>query len=376
MAGPIARKPVPDLATIVRAPKALLHDHLDGGLRPATVIDLASEHGYTGLPTTDVDDLTAWFRRGADRKSLELYLETFAHTFGVMQWPDAIARVAAECAEDLAADGVVYAEVRMAPELCTEQGLTLDEAVEAMLEGFRIGTERASAAGHHIVMKLLVTAMRQAARSVEVAECAVRWRDAGVVGFDVAGPEKGFPPTRYLDAFEYIRRENFHITIHAGESFGLPSIWEAVQFAGAERLGHGVRIVDDITERPDGSIGLGRLAAFVRDRRIPLEMCPTSNVHTGAAASIAEHPLDLLRRLRFRVTVNTDNRLMSGVSLSSEFAALDEAFAIGLGEMEWLTLNALKSAFAPFDERLRLINEIVKPGYAHLRAEQTRVVVS
>jgi len=367
---------VVDHETIRRAPKALLHDHLDGGLRPATVIDLASEYGYAGLPTTDVDDLTAWFHRGADRKSLELYLETFAHTFGVMQWPDAIARVAAECAEDLAADGVAYAEVRMAPELCTEQGLTLDEAVEAMLEGFRIGTERARAAGHTIVMKLLVTAMRQAARSVEVAECAVRWRDAGVVGFDVAGPEKGFPPTRYLDAFEFIRRENFHITIHAGESFGLPSIWEAVQFAGAERLGHGVRIVDDITTRPDGSVGLGRLAAFVRDRRIPLEMCPTSNVHTGAAPSIREHPIDLLRRLRFRVTLNTDNRLMSGVSLSSEFAALDEAFAIGLGEMEWLTLNALKSAFAPFDERLRLINEVVKPGYAHLRAEQTRVVVS
>ena len=223
--------------TIQRAPKALLHDHLDGGLRPATVIDLAAEYGYTALPTTDVDDLSAWFRRGADRKSLELYLETFAHTFGVMQWPDAIARVSAECAEDLAADGVVYAEVRMAPELCTEQGLTLDEAVEAMLEGFRIGTERATAAGHPIVMKLLVTAMRQAARSVEVAECAVRWRDAGVVGFDVAGPEKGFPPTRYLDAFDYIRRENFHITIHAGESFGLPSIWEArpVRRRGATR---------------------------------------------------------------------------------------------------------------------------------------------
>ena len=365
-----------DQETIRRAPKALLHDHLDGGLRPATVIDLASEYGYAGLPTTDVDELSTWFRRGADRKSLELYLETFAHTFGVMQWPDAIARVAAECAEDLAADGVVYAEVRMAPELCTEQGLTLDEAVEAMLEGFRIGMERAAAAGRPIVMKLLVTAMRQAARSVEVAECAVRWRDAGVVGFDIAGPEEGYRPTRHLDAFDLIRRENFHITIHAGESFGLPSIWEAVQFCGAERLGHGVRIVDDITTRPDGSVGLGRLAAFVRDRRIPLEMCPTSNVHTGAAASIEEHPIDLLRRLRFRVTLNTDNRLMSGVSLSSEFAALDEAFAIGLGEMEWLTLNALKSAFAPFDERLRLINEVVKPGYAHLRAEQTRVVVS
>lgn len=359
---------------IREAPKALLHDHLDGGLRPATIVDLAAEYGYDGLPTRDPDELAAWMRRGADRKSLELYLETFAHTVGVLQERDAIIRVAAECAEDLAADGVVYAEVRYAPELSTERGLTLDEVVDANLEGFMLGSRRAAEAGREIVMKMLVTAMRQAARSVEVAECAVRWRDAGVVGFDVAGPEKGYPPTRYLDAFDYIRRANFHITIHAGESFGLPSIWEALQFAGAERLGHGVRIVDDITTLPDGSVELGRLAAFVRDRRIPLEMCPTSNVHTGAAPSVREHPFDLLRRLRYRVTVNTDNRLMSGVTLSSEFQALDEAFAIGLGEMEWLTINALKSAFAPFDERLRLINEVVKPGYAHLRAEQTRVV--
>ena len=360
--------------TVLAAPKALLHDHLDGGLRPATIVDLAAEFGYDGLPTTDPDELAAWVRRGADRKSLELYLETFEHTVGVLQERDAIIRVAAECAEDLAADGIVYAEVRYAPELSTARGLTLDEVVEANLEGFRIGMERAAAAGRPIVMKVIVTAMRQAARSVEVAECAVRWRDAGVVGFDIAGPEAGYRPTRHLDAFEYVRRENFHITIHAGESFGVPSIWEALQWCGAERLGHGVRIVDDITVRDDGSVELGRLATFVRDRRIPLEMCPTSNVHTGAAASIADHPFDLLRRLRYRVTVNTDNRLMSGVTLSSEFAALDAAFGIGLGEMEWLTINAMKSAFAPFDERLRIIGEIVKPGYARLRARETPVV--
>ena len=223
---------MPDLDTIRRAPKALLHDHLDGGLRPATVIDLAAEYGYDGLPTTDVDELAAWFRRGADRKSLELYLETFAHTFGVMQERDAIVRVAAECAEDLAADGVVYAEVRMAPELCTERGPDPRRGRSRRCSrGSGSARNGPTAAGHPIVMKLLVTAMRQAARSVEVAECAVRWRDAGVVGFDVAGPEKGYPPTRYLDAFDYVRRENFHITIHAGESFGLPSIWEALQFA-------------------------------------------------------------------------------------------------------------------------------------------------
>ncbi|HET7181589.1 MAG TPA: adenosine deaminase [Candidatus Limnocylindrales bacterium] len=363
------------LDTIRQAPKALLHDHLDGGLRPQTIIDLAAEYGYKDLPTTDVDELAAWIRRGADRKSLELYLETFAHTFGVMQDRDAIIRVAAECAEDLAADGVAYAEVRYAPELSTEKGMTLDEVVEANLEGFRIGSANAAAAGRPIVMKVLVTAMRQAARSVEVAECAIRWRDAGVVGFDIAGPEAGYRPTRHLEAFDRIRHENFHITIHAGEGFGLPSIWEALQFCGAERLGHGVRIVDDITVRPDGSVELGRLAAFVRDRRVPLEMCPTSNVHSGAAASFAEHPIDLLRRLRFRVTLNTDNRLMSGVSLSSEFKAMDEAFGLGLGEMEWITINTLKSAFAPFDERIRIINEIVKPAYAHLRAMEARVAI-
>jgi adenosine deaminase len=360
-----------ELATIRRAPKVLLHDHLDGGLRPSTVIELATQAGYRDLPTTDPDELAGWFTSGADRKSLELYLEAFRHTVAVMQSRDAIERVAAECVEDLAADGVVYAEVRMAPELLTDGGLTLDEAVTAMLDGLRRGAE-----GRPITVGLIVTAMRQAAKSVQIAELAVRHRDAGVVGFDIAGPEAGYRPTRHLDAFEYVRRENFHITIHAGESFGLPSIWEALQWCGAERLGHGVRIVDDITVRNDGSVELGRLAAFVRDRRVPLEMCPTSNVHTAAAASIADHPIDLLRRLRFRVTVNTDNRLMSGVTLSSEFEALDEAFGIGLGEMEWLTINALKSAFAPFDERLRLINEVVKPGYARLRAEETRVVAN
>ncbi len=365
--------PLP-LETIVRAPKALLHDHLDGGLRPATVVDLAFETGYVGLPTTDVGELARWFTLGADRKSLELYLETFTHTVAVMQTPDALARVAAECAEDLAADGVVYAEVRFAPELHVERGLTLDAVVAAVQAGFREGERRAAAAGNPIVVRTLITAMRQLARSREIAELAVRWRDEGVVGFDIAGPEAGYRPTRHLDAFDIVRHENFHITIHAGESFGPPSIWEALQFCGAERLGHGVHIVDDIEVRDDGTVALGRLAAFVRDRRVPLEMCPTSNVHTGAATSIETHPFDLLRRLRFRVTVNTDNRLMSDVTLSREFASLDAAFDLGIGEMEWLTINALKSAFAPFDERLRLINEVVKPRYAHLRAESVRVV--
>ncbi|MHB8459324.1 MAG: adenosine deaminase [Candidatus Limnocylindrales bacterium] len=353
---------------IRRAPKALLHDHLDGGLRPATIVDLAAESGYRGLPTTDVAELARWIQRGADRKSLELYLETFVHTVGVMQERDAIVRVAAECAEDLAADGVVYAEVRYAPELSVERGLSLDDVVAATLEGFRLGSARAALAGHPIVVRALVTAMRQADRAAEIAELALRHRDAGVVGFDIAGPEAGYPPGRFADAFRRLTHASFHLTLHAGEGYGLPSIREALEL-GAERLGHGVRIIDDIDVDGDGRARLGRLAAYVRDRRIPLELCPTSNVHTGLAASVAEHPIDLLRRLRFRVTVNTDNRLMSGVSLSSEFAALDAAFSIGLGEMEWLTLNAMKSAFLPFDERLRMIDEVIKPGYARLRRE-------
>jgi adenosine deaminase len=351
-------------------PKVLLHDHLDGGLRPATIVELASEFGYADLPTSDPHDLAKVLAAGASRGHLNLYLEAFRHTVGVMQERDALVRVAAECAQDLAADGIVYAEVRFAPELHTEHGLSLDEVVDAVLEGFRLGTAQASASGGRpIQVVALLTAMRTAARSLEIAELAVRFRDEGVVGFDIAGAEKGWPPSRHLDAFQYVHRENFHTTIHAGEGFGLPSIWEAVQYCGAERLGHGVRIVDDIAVAPrSGEVKLGPLAAYVRDRRIPLEMCPSSNVQTAAASSIGTHPLRLLRQLRFRVTVNTDNRLMSQVSLSSEFALLSAEFGYGWGDIEWLTVNAMKSAFIGFDERIRLIDTVIKPGFAVARA--------
>jgi adenosine deaminase len=352
----------PTVEEIRKAPKALLHDHLDGGLRPATVAELAEQTGYGGLPTKDPGELAEWFRAGAHRHDLGLYLEMFDHTVALMQTREALVRVAAECAEDLAADGIVYAEVRFAPELHLSGGLSLDDVVEAVLEGFRRGSE-----DRNIVVVAICTAMRTAAHSLSIAELAVRHRDEGVVGFDIAGAEAGFPPSRHLDAFQYIARENFHITIHAGEAFGLPSIWEAVQWCGAERLGHGVRIVDDIAVAEDGSVKLGRLAGFVRDRRVCLEMCPTSNVHTGAAPSIEQHPIALLRRLQFRVTVNTDNRLMSDVSLSSEFAALVHAFDYGWSDIQWLTINAMKSSFWSFDQRLRLINGVIKPGFALLQ---------
>jgi adenosine deaminase len=352
-------------ASIISAPKVLLHDHLDGGLRPQTVIELAEAAGHQ-LPTTDADELAQWFHEGAYRHDLDLYLETFRHTVGVMQTKEALVRTAAECAEDLAEDGVVYAEVRFAPELHLAGELSLDEVVAAVQEGFAQGS-----AGRGIVIGTLLTAMRHAANSSEIADLALRHRDTGVVGFDLAGSEAGNPPTRHLAAFQTIAKGNHHITIHAGEAFGLPSIWEALQLCGAERLGHGVRIADDITvdDHNPERVRLGRLASYVRDRRVALEMCPTSNVHTGVAPSIAEHPIGLLTRLRFRVTVNTDNRLMSDITLSRELHSLVEAFGYGWDELEWLTINAMKSAFWPFDQRLRLIAGTIKPGYAALRAE-------
>ncbi|MET8509551.1 adenosine deaminase [Streptomyces sp. NPDC004787] len=359
----------PSADQIRRAPKVLLHDHLDGGLRPGTIIELAREQGYDSLPETEPDKLGIWFREAADSGSLERYLETFAHTCAVMQTREALVRVAAECAVDLAEDGVVYAEVRYAPEQHLEGGLTLEEVVEAVNEGFREGERRARANGHRIRVGALLTAMRHAARALEIAELANRYRDSGVVGFDIAGAEAGFPPTRHLDAFEYLKRENNHFTIHAGEAFGLPSIWQALQWCGADRLGHGVRIIDDIEVADDGSVTLGRLAAYVRDKRIPLEMCPTSNLQTGAADSYREHPIGLLRKLHFRATVNTDNRLMSGTSMSREFEFLVDAFGYTLDDMQWFTVNAMKSAFIPFDERLAMINDVIKPGYAELKSE-------
>ena len=359
----------PTRAEILKAPKVLLHDHLDGGLRPQTVLELADEVGHR-LPAGDADSLGRWFADSADSGSLVRYLETFDHTVGVMQTEKALERVARECVADLAADGVVYAEIRYAPEQHVGGGLTLDQVVAAVRSGFEAGMVDAppGPTGGRIVVRQLLTAMRHQARSREIAELSVAWRDAGVVGFDIAGAEAGFPPTRHLDAFEYLQRQNSHFTIHAGEAFGLPSIWEAIQWCGADRLGHGVRIVDDITVDDDGRAHLGRLAAYVRDKRIPLELAPASNVQTGAAPSIADHPIGLLTDLRFRVTVNTDNRLMSQTSMTSEMAALVEAFGYDLARLRWFTINAMKSAFLPFDERLAIIESIVKPGYAALGA--------
>tara|TARA_B100001123_G_scaffold432173_1_gene554752 strand:+ start:755 stop:1846 length:1092 start_codon:yes stop_codon:yes gene_type:complete len=349
----------PDL--VARGPKVLLHDHLDGGLRPSTVIDLADISGYKELPSSNVEKLSEWFHEGANRRDLNLYLETFAHTVGVMQDEYSCHRVAKECAEDLAEDGCVYAEIRFAPSLFTTQKLSIHEVIEAVLSGFSEGSS-----GTNLTLRTIITAMRTSNDSKSIAEAAIDFRDKGVVGFDIAGREAGYPPTDHLEAFQLLQRENFHFTIHAGEAFGLPSIWEAVQYCGAERLGHGVRIIDDIELDSSGNYILGSLASFIRDRRIPLELCPTSNIHTGAVQSLEEHPIGLLKDLGFRVTVNTDNRLMSNVSMTSELLSLNKAFGWDLDDFSWLTVNAMKSAFLPFDERIHLIEKVIKPGWKNL----------
>ena len=353
----------PTLEEIRRAPKVLLHDHLDGGLRPATILELAEETGYGDLPTRSPEELGAWMTRGADRKDLLLYLETFAHTVGVMQHPEAIHRVARECALDLAADGVVYAEVRFAPELSTAKGLAIDAVVEAMVAGFADGCAEATAAGTYIHVGALLCAMRQADRWDEVAGLVVRHRGAGVVGFDLAGPEIGFPPDRVLAAIALLDRERAHRTIHAGEAAGIESIRAALDGARAERLGHGVRVADEVAE--DGT--LGSVARRVRDQQVPLEIAPSSNVQTGAYPSLAAHPVDRLHRLGFAVTLNTDNRLMSGVSASSEIADVATTFGWSWDDVQAVTERALAAAFIPEEGMVRVLDQLVRQGYAALR---------
>ncbi|MTB88767.1 adenosine deaminase [Aeromicrobium senzhongii] len=348
---------------IAAVPKVALHEHLDGGVRPETVAEIALEIGHE-LPAAP-ERLGAWFEEASSSGSLERYLETFQHTTAVMQRPEDLARVAREAVLDLAADGVVYAELRWAPEQHQGAGLSIEETVEAVQSGIDDGIAQVQAQGRTMVVGQLLTAMRHATRGLEIAKVAVEYRDRGVFGFDIAGAEDGFPPILHLEAFEYLRRENMHFTIHAGEAFGLPSIWQAVQRCGADRLGHGVRIVDDIDFT--GTPRLGRLASYIRDRRIPLEMCPSSNLQTSAVpgmTSIADHPIGPLAELGFRVTINSDNRLMSGTSIGREMSLLTDAFGYSLGDLRWFTVNAMKSAFLPFDERLTLINDVIKPGFA------------
>jgi adenosine deaminase len=362
-----------DLAAL---PKISLHDHLDGGLRPATILELAAAAGHA-LPADTADGLAEWFAESANSGTLERYLETFDHTIAVMQTAEHLHRVAREFVEDLVEDGVVYAEVRWAPEQHLAGGLTLDQAVEAVQAGLDEGVANAEATGAPIRVGQLITAMRQNDRSMEIAELAVRHRQAGAVGFDIAGPETGFPPARFTEAFTWLADQHFPATVHAGESDGVDSIRDALLNGRALRLGHGVRIADDITVEFDAEdengervgedaalVDLGETASWVRDRGIALEVCPSSNLQTGAVApyggTVSTHPIDMLHQLGFRVTINPDNRLMSGVSLTDELYLLAEVFGYSLEELLDFQLNAAEAAFLPLEEREALAELLVE----------------
>lgn len=341
-------------------PKVALHDHLDGGLRPSTVIDHCREVGHT-LPSDTPDALGEWFFEAANSGSLVRYLETFEHTIAAMQTPEQVARVAHEFVVDQAADGVVYAEARYAPEQHLRRGMTMDQVVEAVRDGLASGMAEAAAAGRPIVAQQMLTSMRHVEPTTQIAELALAHRDDLVCGFDIAGAELGFRPSRFLPAFELLRRGSMFFTIHAGEADGVESMWEALQICGATRIGHGVRIVEDIAE----DATLGRVAAYVRDAQVPLEVSPSSNLQTGVAKDMASHPVDRLLRLGFNVTINCDNRLMSRTTMSREFALLSEAFGWGLTEVERCTTAAMRAAFLPHPQREALVRDVIRPAYAN-----------
>lgn len=352
-----------------RVPKVELHEHLDGSLRPSTLIELAKERQLE-LPTYDSEELRKWFSRGSDEKSLTLYLESFQYTVDAMQDKESLERVAEEEIIDTASDGVVYIEVRFAPALHTHKGLTMAEVVTAVLTGLKNGRRKTGTE-----FGLILCAMRNESPelSLKVAELAVAFKNQGVVGFDLAGDESGNPARKHLEAFQFIRNHNFNITIHAGEAFGTESIWQAIQLCGAQRIGHGIRITDDMTIK-DGKIAqMGSLSEFILDKRIPLENCLTSNIGTGATESFETHPFPMLYKSGFRVFLCTDNRLMSGTSLTKEMMLAVEHYGFELKDLEKITINAMKSSFLHHNARLRIIYDVIKKGYADIRATDPRL---
>ena len=360
----LAHRPTRDL--VARIPKVLLHEHLDGGLRPTTVLELASAANYGELPKAEPEALADWFFEGAARGSLAQYLEGFRHTIAVMQTAEALERVAYEFVADMAAENTVYAEVRFAPHLHTGSGLGLDSVMLAVLAGLDRG-----AAEFDVRTGLIVCGIRNQAPefSVQLVELALAYREQGCVGFDLAGEEAGNPAKEHIEAFQLAKRMNFAITIHAGESFGPESIWQALQYCGAHRIGHGTRLVEDLVIYEGKVIKVGSLAQYVLDHRIPLEICLSSNVHTGAVPSLAEHPFPVFQELGFRLSLNTDNRLMSRTTMTDEYMLAVEQFGCTLDDLETLTINGMKSAFTHYDERCEMIYQRVKSGYVALRQE-------
>ncbi len=349
---------------IIRSvPKVLLHDHLDGGLRPQTVIELAKDIKYNKLPTTDPEELREWFHRGANKGNLVEYLQGFEHTCAVMQTKEALFRVAYEMMEDMKNDGVVYVETRFAPVFHTQKGLYYEDILNAVLEGLEKGKQ-----DFGVGYGLILCGMRNMKNTLEIAELAVNFRKHGVVGFDLAGEEGGYPPKKHLEAFQYIKQKNFNITIHAGEAFGKESIWQAIQICGAHRIGHATRLIEDIVFDKDGNVvALGELAQYILDTRLPLEINLLSNVHTGAVDKLENHPFIKLYKEKFRVFLNTDDRLMSNTTLTKEYVIASELFGLNLDDIEKLNINAMKSSFIPYKERLNYIYNVIKPGFQKMR---------
>ncbi|APT84134.1 adenosine deaminase [Corynebacterium aquilae DSM 44791] len=353
-------------------PKVVLHDHLDGGLRAATIVELAQDCGYQGLPTMDAEELSAWFVQAANSGSLPSYLECFAHTCAVMQTADALRRVAREAVEDLAADNVVYAELRFAPEQHQEQGLSLQQVVDAVVAGVKEGETAAADAGRPIAARIILCGMRHADRTKEIAQLTIdnfgaeSPAEGYVVAFDIAGAEVGFPATNHAEAFELLRKHFVPFTIHAGEAAGCDSLAGAVH-CGASRLGHGARLYEDFSASIDG-IDPGVMSAYVRDRRLALELCPTSNTQTGVVDDIADHPLPLLHSLGFAVTVNTDNRLLGDTDMTGEMMVLVDTFDYDLGALYTLTLNAMAQAFIPELEREDIVRGVIEPTFTRIGA--------
>ena len=348
---------------IRNVPKVQLNDHLDGGLRPETVIELSKEINYKKLPTENAEELAQWFYRGANKGNLIEYLQGFEHTVAVMQTKESLERIAYEMMEDMKKDGVVYIETRFAPSLHLRKGLHYDDVLSAVLKGLEKGKK-----DFGVGYGLILCGMRNMTDSLEIAELAVNYRLRGVVGFDLAGEEGGYPPKKHIDAFQFIQRENFNITIHAGEAFGKESIWQAIQWCGAHRIGHATRLVDDIILDENRKFtAFGDLAQYILDKRLPLEICLLSNIHTGAIDKLENHPFFELYKNKFRVFLNTDDRLMSNTTLTNEYFIASGLWGITLDDIEKLNINAMKSSFIHHDERLHYIYSVIKPGYQLMR---------
>ena len=322
-------------------PKAELHCHLDGSVRPATLLDLGRE-ARVRMPKQTPEEM-AEFMRVDDARTLEDYLRRFDVTVSVMQTEEALERIAYELAEDAVEDGVRYIEVRNAPILNVVNGLTIVQAIEAPLRGLRRAEKEFGIIGRFIICALRNFTPED---SLAMAQLAVEFKNDGVVAFDLAGGEKGNPAARHVEAFSYARAHNLAVTVHAGEGDGAESVREAVHVCGANRIGHGTRLIED-----------AELTQYVNDRRIALEICLTSNVQTRVTDSYEAHPLREYFDRGLNVTLNTDNRLMSGTTLTDEYVHAAEHLGFTVDELAGIALNGFESAFLPWEERLILIEE-------------------